>query len=94
MGIEAIYRRPRTSIPEQDAAIRPNLLGNLNINRPNQVWASDITHLPMAHRVLYLVAILDVASPKVLSFRLSNTLTTDFCAEALEAFCARRSEWL
>jgi putative transposase len=84
MGIEAIYRRPRTSIPAREASIRPYLLGNLNINRSNQVWASDISYLPMAHGFLYLVAILDVASRKVLAFRLSNTLTTDFCVEALE----------
>jgi putative transposase len=89
MGIEAIYRRPRTSIPAREASIRPYLLGNLIINRPNHVWASDISYLPMAHGFLYLVAILDVASRKVLSFRLSNTLTTDFCVEALEEALAK-----
>jgi putative transposase len=89
MGIEVIYRRPRTSIPAREAAIRPYLLGNLAINRPNQVWASDITYLPMAHGFLYLVAILDVASRKVLAFRLSNTLTADFCVEALEEAMAK-----
>jgi putative transposase len=89
MGIEAIYRRPRTSIPAREAAIRPYLLGNLTINRSNQVWASDITYLPMAHGFLYLAAILDVASRKVLAFRLSNTLTADFCVEALEEAMAR-----
>jgi putative transposase len=89
MGIEAIYRRPRTSIPAREAAIRPYLLGNLTINRANQVWASDITYLPMAHGFLYLLAILDVASRKVLTFRLSNTLTTDFCVEALQEALAR-----
>ena len=89
MGIEVIYRRPRTSIPAREATIRPYLLGNLTINRPNQVWASDITYLPMAHGFLYLVAILDVASRKVLAFRLSNTLTTDFCVEALEEALAK-----
>jgi len=89
MGIEAIYRRPRTSIPAREAAIRPYLLGNLSITRPNQVWASDITYLPMAHGFLYLVAILDVASRKVLSFRLSNTLTADFCVEALQEALAK-----
>ena len=67
MGIEAIYRRPRTSIPAREAAIYPYLLRGLSIERPNQVWASDITYLPMAHGFLYLVAILDVASRKVLS---------------------------
>jgi putative transposase len=89
MGIEVIYRRPRTSIPAREAAIRPYLLGNVTINRPNQVWASDITYLPMAHGFLYLVAILDVASRKVLAFRLSNTLTTDFCVEALQEALAK-----
>jgi putative transposase len=89
MGIEVIYRRPRTSIPAREATIRPYLLGNLTINRPNQVWASDITYLPMAHGFLYLVAILDVASRKVLAFRLSNTLMTDFCVEALEEALAK-----
>lgn len=89
MGIEAIYRRPRTSIPAREAAIRPYLLSNLSIDWPNQVWASDISYLPMAHGFLYLVAILDVFSRKVLSFRLSNTLTTDFCVEALEEALAK-----
>ena len=89
MGIEAIYRRPRTSIPAREAAIRPYLLGNLTINRPNQVWASDITYLPMAHGFLYLVAIIDVASRKVLAFRLSNTLSADSCVEALEEALAK-----
>jgi putative transposase len=84
MGIEALYRRPRTSIPARGAAIYPYLLSGVVIERPNQVWASDITYLPMAHGFLYLVAILDVASRKVLAFRLSNTLTADFCVEALE----------
>ena len=84
MGIEALYRRPRTSLPARNATIYPYLLGNLAIERPNQVWASDITYLPMAHGFLYLVAIIDIASRKVLSFRLSNTLTADFCVAALE----------
>jgi putative transposase len=89
MGIEVIYRKPRTSIPAREAAIRPYLLGNLTISRANQVWASDITYLPMAHGFMYLVAILDVASRKVLAFRLSNTLTADFCVEALEEALAK-----
>jgi putative transposase len=84
MGIEAIYRKPRTSIAARGAQLYPYLLSGLAIERPNQVWASDISYLPMAHGFMYLVAILDVASRKVLSFRLSNTLTTDFCVEALE----------
>jgi putative transposase len=89
MGIETIYRRPRTSIPARGASIYPYLLSNLSIERPNQVWSSDITYLPMAHGFLYLVAILDVFSRKVLAFRLSNTMTTDFCVEALQEALAK-----
>jgi putative transposase len=89
MGIEAIYRRPRTSIPARQAAVYPYLLGNLTVERPNHVWSSDITYLPMAHGFMYLVAILDVASRKVLSFGLSNTLTADFCVAALKEALAK-----
>jgi putative transposase len=89
MGIEALYRRPRTSIPARGAALYPYLLSGLAIERPNQVWSSDITYLPMAHGFLYLVAIIDVASRKVLAFRLSNTLTADFCLEALDEALAK-----
>jgi putative transposase len=84
MGIEALYRKPRTSIPARGATIYPYLLDNLMIERPNQVWSSDLTYLPMAHGFMYLMAILDVASRKVLAWRLSNTLTAHFCVEALE----------
>jgi len=89
MGIEALYRRPRTSIPAREAAIYPYLLSGVAIERPNQVWTSDITYLPMAHGFMYLMAILDVASRKVLAFRLSNTLTADFCVEALKEALAK-----
>lgn len=89
MGIEALYRRPRTSIPARDAFIYPYLLEGVLIEKPNHVWATDITYLPMAHGFLYLAAIVDVGSRKVLSFRLSNTLTTDFCVAALEEALAR-----
>jgi putative transposase len=89
MGIEALYRRPRTSLPARGASVYPYLLENFVIERPGQVWASDITYLPMAHGFLYLVAILDVASRKVLAFRLSNTLTADFCVAALEEALGR-----
>lgn len=89
MGIEALYRRPRTSVPARGATIYPYLLSGLTIERANQVWASDLTYLPMAHGFLYLVAILDVASRKVLAFRLSNTMTADFCIEALEEALAK-----
>lgn len=89
MGIEALYRKPRTSIAARGASIYPYLLDHLVINRPNQVWTTDITYLPMAHGFMYLAAILDVASRKVLAFRTSNTLTTDFCVEALKEALAR-----
>lgn len=84
MGIEAHYRKPRTTIPAREDSARPYLLSGLKIDRPNQVWSTDITYLPMAHGFLYLTAILDIFSRMVLAFRLSNTLTTDFCVEALE----------
>ena len=84
MGMETIYRKPRTSIPARESAIRPYLLTGLKIDRPNQVWAADLTYLPMAHGFQYLVAILDVYSRKVLSWRVSNTMTPDFCVEALQ----------
>jgi putative transposase len=84
MGIEALYRKPRTSIPARGATIYPYLLENLPIERADQVWSSDLTYLPMAHGFMYLMAILDVASRKVLAWRLSNTLTAHFCIEALE----------
>jgi putative transposase len=89
MGIEALYRRPRTSIPAREATIYPYLLGGSVSERPNHAWTSDITYLPMAHGFMYLVAILDVASRKVLAFRLSNTLTADFCVAALEEALAK-----
>ncbi len=89
MGIEAIYRKPRTSIPARGSMIYPYLLSGLAIERPNHVWASDITYLPMAHGFMYLVAILDVYSRKVLAWRLSNTMTADFCVEALEEALAK-----
>lgn len=84
MGIEALYRKPRTSIPGRGAQTYPYLLENVLIERPNQAWASDVTYLPMAHGFLYLMAILDLFSRKVLAWRISNTLTADFCVEALE----------
>ena len=88
MGMETIYRKPRTSIPARQAAIKPYLLTGLVIERPNQVWAADLTYIPMAHGFQYLVAILDVWSRKVLSWRVSNTMTPDFCVEALQAALA------
>jgi len=84
MGLKAIYRRPRTSQPAPSHKIYPYLLSGMKIIRPNQVWAADITYIPMARGFLYLVAIIDVYSRYVLSWRLSNTLNADFCVDALE----------
>jgi len=84
MGIRAIYRRPRTSKPAPGHKIYPYLLSGMEITRPNQVWATDITYIPMARGFLYLVAIMDWYSRYVLSWRLSNTLDASFCVEALE----------
>ncbi len=83
MGIEAIYRKKRTSIPERGHKIYPYLLRDLTIERPNQVWAADITYLPMAQGFGYLVAIMDLYSRKVLAWRVSNAMTSEFCIEAL-----------
>ena len=84
MGITAIYRRPRISKPAPGHKIYPYLLKDMKITRPNQVWAADITYIPMARGFLYLVAIIDWYSRYVLSWRLSNTLDAGFCVEALE----------
>jgi len=84
MGLKAIYRRPRTSVPAPGHKIYPYLLSGMKITRPNQVWAADITYIPMARGFLYLVAIIDWYSRYVLSWRLSNTLDADFCVEALQ----------
>ena len=89
MGIEAIYRKKRTSIPAKGHQIYPYLLAGVAIERSNQAWATDITYIPMAKGFAYLVAILDLYSRKVLSFRVSNALTTDFCVEALEEALTR-----
>jgi putative transposase len=84
MGLQAIYRRPRTSKPASGHKIYPYLLSGMKITRPNQVWAADITYIPMARGFLYLVAIIDWYSRYVLSWRLSNTMDASFCVEALE----------
>jgi putative transposase len=82
MGITAVYRTPRTSQWHPAHRIYPYLLRHLAITRPNHVWAADITSIPMPRGFVYLCAILDGASRRVLAWRLSNTLTTDFCLEA------------
>ena len=84
MGIEAVYRRPNTSKPSPQHKVYPYLLRGLEINRVNQVWASDITYIPMARGFVYLVVIMDWYSRYVLSWRLSNTLDAEFCVDALE----------
>lgn len=91
MGLEAIYRKPRTSKPNLAHKIYPYLLRGLDINRPNQVWATDITYLPMAKGFVYLVAVMDWNSRYILSWRLSNTLDDEFCVAAVAdaLTCAR-----
>ena len=84
MGIRALYRRPRTSKPSSGHHIYPYLLRDLKITRPNQVWAADITYIPMAKGFMYLVTIIDWYSRYVISWRLSNTMDDDFCVAALE----------
>jgi len=84
LGIRAIFPKPNLSKRRQDHKVYPYLLGGLTIDRPNHVWATDITYIPTPGGHVYLVAILDWASRKVLSWRLSNTLSTHFCLEALD----------
>lgn len=84
MGLMPIYRVPRTSVPAKGHKTYPYLLRGLEIARPNQVWCADITYIPLAKGFLYLVAIMDWWSRKVLAWRLSNTLDTGFCIETLE----------
>ena len=83
MGLCAIYQKPRTSDPHPDHKIYPYLLRDLTINRPGQVWCTDITYIPMRKGFFYLVAIMDWYSRKVLSWRFSNSMDTSFCCEAL-----------
>lgn len=84
MGLEAVYPRPKTSKPNPEHKIYPYLLRDLVIDRPNQVWATDITYVPMHRGFMYLIAIMDWHSRKVLSWRVSNTMDVDFCLEALD----------
>ena len=84
MGIEALYKKPRLSKPHPGHKVYPYLLRGLDITEANSVWCSDITYIPMAKGFCYLVAVMDWASRKVLSWRLSNTLDVSFCIEALE----------
>ena len=89
MGIEALYRKKRLSQRNPEHVVYPYLLRDMIIDRPDQVWAADISYIPMREGFLYLCAILDWATRKVLTWRLSNSLTTDFCIDALEEAFAR-----
>jgi putative transposase len=84
MGIEALYRRPGTSAPAPGHKVYPYLLRGLKVERPNQVWAMDITYVPMARGFVYLAAVVDWFSRRVLAWRLSITLEVEFCLEAVE----------
>src|SRR3978361_563493 len=92
LRIEALYRKPSTSKPAPGHKIYPYLLRGLTIGRPNQVWAMDITYVPMARGFVYLAAVIDWFSRRVLSWRLSITMEADFCVEALEEALARHGK--
>ena len=89
MGLAPIYQRPRTSDPHPRHRAYPYLLRKLAIERPNHVWCADVTYIPMRKGFLYLVAVMDWASRKVLAWRLSNTMDAGFCVAALEEALAR-----
>jgi len=89
MGIRALYQKPRTSKPGKGHKIYSYLLRDRVIDRPNQVWATDISYIPMAKGFVYLVAVMDWYSRKVLSWRLSNSMESDFCIDALEEALSR-----
>jgi putative transposase len=92
MGIEALYRRPNTSKPAPGHKIYPYLLRGLVVDRPNQVWAMDITHIPMARGFVYLAAVVDWFSRRVLAWRLSITLEAEFCLDAVDEALARHGK--
>ena len=89
MGIEALYRKPRTTKPGAGHKIYPYLLRNLSIDRPNQVWAMDITYIPMARGFIYLTVVLDWYTRRVLSWKVSITMDVHFCLEAVEEAISR-----
>ena len=89
MGLEAIYQKPNTSRGHPDHTVYPYLLRGLIIDRPNQVWCADITYIPMARGFVYLVAVMDWFSRRVLSWRLSLTMEADFCVEAVQEAMAK-----
>ena len=92
MAIEAIYRKPNTSKPMPGHKIYPYLLRNLQVTKPDQVWATDITYVPMAHGFVYLVAVVDWFSRRVLSHRVSITMEAEFCIEALQEALAKHGK--
>jgi len=92
MGVEAIYRRPNTSKPAPGNKIYPYLLRGLKVDRPNQVWAMDITYIPMARGFVYLAAVVDWFSRRVLAHRVSITMQADFCVEAMEEALAKHGK--
>jgi putative transposase len=92
MGIEALYRRPRTTKPEPGHKIYPYLLRGMEIERPNQVWAMDITYIPMARGFVYLAVVLDWFSRRVLTWQLSITMEASFCVETLQAALAKHGK--
>jgi putative transposase len=92
MGIEALYRRPRTTKPEPGNKIYPYLLRGVAVTRPNQVWAMDITYIPMARGFVYLAVVLDLFSRRVLSWRVSITMEAAFCVETLEDALAKHGK--
>lgn len=92
MGLQAVYQRPKTTIPHPEHKKWPYLLRGLDINRPNHVWCADITYIPMRRGFLYLVAVMDWASRRVLAWRLSNTMDVDFCIDAVEEAMTRHGK--
>ena len=92
MGLRAIFQKPNTSAPHPEHRIYPYLLRDLGIVRPNQVWCSDITYIPMRRGFLYLVAVMDWHSRRVLSWRLSNTMDVTFCTDALAEALSRHGQ--
>ena len=89
MGLAPIYQRPRTTVPNSEHRVWPYLLRGMVIDRPNQVWCTDITYIPMRRGFLYLVAVMDWSTRQVLSWRVSNTMDMEFCIEALQEALAR-----
>ena len=92
MGLEAIFQKPNTSRRQPEHKVYPYLLRGLSIDRPNQVWCADITYIPMARGFVYLVAVMDWFSRRILDWRLSITMETDFCVEALQEAMARHGQ--